>query len=80
MRQRRISAECERQPQRFSTGLLPLDLTRGGVMHEGVYSTRLGLKGIPSAAESTMVSRDLILTEMTNGKYHVGNDKGVALG
>jgi len=50
-----------------------LHLSKGGVMHEGVYSTRLGLKGIPSAAESTMVSRDLILTEMTRGKYHVAH-------
>jgi len=38
-----------------------LNLSKGGVMHEGVYSTRLGLKGIPSSAEDTMVSRDLIL-------------------
>jgi dihydroorotase len=50
-----------------------LHLSKGGVMHEGVYSTRLGLKGIPAAAESTMVSRDLILTEMTHGKYHVAH-------
>ncbi len=50
-----------------------LHLSKGGVMHEGVYSTRLGLKGIPSAAESTMVSRDLILAEMTSGKYHVAH-------
>ena len=50
-----------------------LHLSKGGVMHEGVYSTRLGLKGIPSAAEDTMVSRDLILAEMTGGKYHVAH-------
>jgi dihydroorotase len=50
-----------------------LHLSKGGVMHEGVYSTRLGLKGIPSAAETTMVSRDLILAEMTQGKYHVAH-------
>jgi dihydroorotase len=50
-----------------------LSLSRGGVMNEGMYSTRLGLKGIPSAAEETMVSRDLILTEMTGGKYHVAH-------
>jgi dihydroorotase len=43
------------------------------VMHEGAYSARLGLKGIPSAAEDTMVSRDLILTEVTGGKYHVAH-------
>src|SRR5262245_54231145 len=50
-----------------------LHLSRGGVMHEGVYSTRLGLKGIPAAAEDAIVSRDLILTEMTNSKYHVAH-------
>src|SRR5438552_2253489 len=50
-----------------------LHLSKNGVMHEGMYSTRLGLKGIPSAAEDTMVSRDLILAEMTGGKYHVAH-------
>jgi dihydroorotase len=50
-----------------------LHLSKDGVMHEGVYSTRLGLKGIPSAAESTMVARDVILTEATGGKYHVAH-------
>jgi len=50
-----------------------LDLSRGGVMHEGIFSTRLGLKGIPSAAEDTMVSRDLILAQMTGTKYHVAH-------
>ena len=50
-----------------------LNLSKGGVMHEGAYSTRLGLKGIPAAAEETMVSRDLILAEMTGGKYHVAH-------
>ena len=50
-----------------------LNLSKGGVMHEGAWSTRLGLKGIPSSAEDTMVSRDLILTESTGGKYHVAH-------
>ena len=50
-----------------------LHLAKDGVMHEGVYSTRLGLKGIPAAAEETMVSRDLILAEMTGSKYHVAH-------
>jgi dihydroorotase len=50
-----------------------LQLSKGGVMHEGVYSTRLGLKGIPSSAEETMVSRDVILAQMTGGKYHVAH-------
>ena len=50
-----------------------LHLSKDGVMHEGIYSTRLGLKGIPGAAEETMVSRDLILAEMTGSKYHVAH-------
>ncbi len=50
-----------------------LHLSKGGVMHEGLYSTRLGLKGIPAAAEETMVARDLILAQLTGGKYHVAH-------
>ena len=50
-----------------------LSLSKGGVMHEGVYSARLGLKGIPSAAENAIVSRDVILAELTGGKYHVAH-------
>ncbi len=37
----------------------------GGVMHEGWVSTRLGLKGIPSASEENMVSRDIALARQT---------------
>jgi dihydroorotase len=50
-----------------------VNLSKGGVMHEGIYSTRLGLKGIPAAAEETIVSRDLTLAQMTHGKYHVAH-------
>jgi dihydroorotase len=50
-----------------------LDLSRGGVMHEGEWSTRLGLTGIPGSAEDVMVARDLILTEDTGGKYHLAH-------
>lgn len=50
-----------------------LDLSRQGVMHEGEWSTRLGLPGIPGSAEDVMVARDLILTEDTGGRYHVAH-------
>jgi len=50
-----------------------LNLTGPGVMHEGEWSTRLGLPGIPGAAEDVMVARDLILTEDTRGRYHVAH-------
>jgi dihydroorotase len=43
----------------------------GGAMHEGLVSTRLGLKGIPSAAEEIMVARDLLLAELTGGHIHL---------
>ncbi len=47
------------------------DLAKRGVMHEGVVSTRLGLKGIPSAAEEIMVARDVCLAELTGGHVHL---------
>ena len=46
-------------------------LASGGVMHEGLVSTRLGLKGIPAAAEEIMVARDLLLAELTGGRVHL---------
>jgi dihydroorotase len=46
-------------------------LSQGGVMHEGIVSTRLGLKGIPAAAEEIMVARDIILAELTGGHVHL---------
>lgn len=48
-----------------------LELTRGGVMHEGFESMRLGLRGMPAAAEEVMVHRDIILAEMTGGRLHI---------
>src|ERR1043166_8011174 len=41
-----------------------LSLAQGGALHEGLVSARLGLKGIPSAAEEIMVARDIILAEL----------------
>ncbi|HUF16739.1 MAG TPA: dihydroorotase [Thermoanaerobaculia bacterium] len=49
------------------------DLTEGGVMHEGYYSTLLGLKGIPAASEETMVARDVILAASTGGQLHIAH-------
>ncbi len=46
-------------------------LASGGVMHEGLVATRLGLKGIPAAAEEIMVARDLLLAELTGGRVHL---------
>jgi dihydroorotase len=46
-------------------------LAAGGVMHEGLVATRLGLKGIPTAAEEIMVARDCVLAELTGGHVHL---------
>jgi len=48
-----------------------LTLTRGAVMHEGVESLRLGLKGYPSAAEEIMIYREIALAEMTGASLHI---------
>ena len=48
-----------------------LDLTRDGVMHEGFESMRLGLRGIPAAAEEVCVHRDIALAEFTGGRLHI---------
>lgn len=45
-------------------------LGRGGCMHEGAISTRLGLAGIPEATETIAVTRDLLLIEMTGVRAH----------
>lgn len=46
-------------------------LVAGGCMHEGAVSLRLGLQGIPAAAEDVMVSRDIALAELTGGHLHI---------
>jgi len=53
-----------------------------GVMHEGYYSTLLGLPGIPSVAESVIVARDIELVRFTGGKVHfahISSKESVAL-
>jgi dihydroorotase len=47
------------------------ELVGKGVMHDGYYSTLLGLPGMPAAAESIMVGRDIALAEMTGGRVHL---------
>jgi dihydroorotase len=42
-----------------------------GVAHEGVESTKLGLKGIPALAEELQIARNLFLLEYTGGKMHI---------
>ncbi len=48
-------------------------LAGNGVMHEGAVSARLGLPGIPAAAEETAIARDLALLRLTSGRLHVAH-------
>ncbi|PYT20917.1 MAG: dihydroorotase [Acidobacteria bacterium] len=50
-----------------------LNLSSGGDMHEGVHSTRLGLRGIPSSSEDVMVARDILLAQTTGARFHVAH-------
>lgn len=46
-------------------------LSACGVMHEGKYSTLLGLKGMNGAAEDSHVARDIMLSEITGARVHI---------
>lgn len=48
-------------------------LSRGGQMHEGEISTRLGLPGIPRSSEDIATVRDLMLAEYTGGRLHLAH-------
>lgn len=50
-----------------------LSLARSGVMAEGWTATRLGLAGIPAAAEETMIARDIALAQLTGGRLHLAH-------
>ncbi|OAN46767.1 dihydroorotase [Paramagnetospirillum marisnigri] len=48
-------------------------LAEGGLMNEGELATRMGLSGIPAAAEAIMLERDMRLVEITGGRYHAAH-------
>jgi dihydroorotase len=50
-----------------------LTLTGDGVMHEGLVSVQLGLKGIPAAAEEVAVFRDIELARLTGARLHIAH-------
>jgi len=49
------------------------DLIGDGVMNEGEFAARLGLVGIPKAAETVMLERDIRLVGLTGGRYHAAS-------
>ncbi len=68
---RRIFEYCRMFDKPFLAHEEVLELTAGGVMHEGLVSLVLGLKGMPAAGEEVMIGRDIALAEMTGGRLHV---------
>jgi dihydroorotase len=52
---------------------LPVEesLSAGGLMHEGPVSTRLGMAGVPTMAETLMIHRDIELLRYTGSKLHI---------
>ena len=76
-----INSRLMRQALEYSSalGLPVIDhcedtvLTEGGQMNEGIISNRLGLRGIPAAAEEIIVARDLALAQLTGGRLHVAH-------
>jgi len=49
------------------------NIAGGGVMNEGEMSLRLGLRGMPAAAEDAMIARDIAILERTNGRLHIAH-------
>ncbi|MDP2719267.1 MAG: dihydroorotase [Dehalococcoidia bacterium] len=50
-----------------------LSLSKGGVMNEGKVAASLGLRGMPGAAEESMVERDIALARLTGGRLHLAH-------
>lgn len=50
-----------------------VSLAAGAVMREGVTSTRLGLRGMPAAAEAVCVARDVQLADLTGARLHIAH-------
>ena len=48
-------------------------LFKGGVMNEGYYSAKLGLRGIPAACEEIMVSRNILLSKLADAHIHMAH-------
>jgi dihydroorotase len=50
-----------------------IELSKGGQMNEGAIATRLGLQGIPAAAEEMVVARDIALAELCGARLHIAH-------
>jgi dihydroorotase len=68
---RRAMEYCRMFDKAVLSHALDPDLARGGVMNEGFESMRLGLRGLPAAAEEVVIHRDIELARLTGGRLHI---------
>jgi dihydroorotase len=50
-----------------------MPMTKGGAMNEGFTATRLGIPGMPAAAEDAVIARDIQITKYTGARYHLAH-------
>ncbi len=73
------SLMCQAMEYSLAFGLPIIDhcedtvLSEGGQVNEGIIATRLGLRGIPAAAEENIVARDLALAQLTGARLHIAH-------
>lgn len=80
--QRRVLEYARGFDRPIFTHALDPDLAGPGAVHEGAWSTRLGLRGVPAAAEHVVVARDVAVAQLANARLHfarVTAAKSVAL-
>ncbi|MBN1504293.1 MAG: dihydroorotase [Candidatus Eisenbacteria bacterium] len=70
---RRVMEYCRMAGLPFISHCEDQYLSAGGDMHEGYWSTVLGLKGIPAAAETVAVAREVSLAELTGARVHIAH-------
>jgi len=70
---RRVMEYCAMAGLPFISHCEDQYLSAGGVMHEGYWSTVLGLKGVPAAAEVAAVAREISLAELTGERVHIAH-------
>src|SRR5207237_10085079 len=72
-RARQVMQYCRTQNLPVIEHAEDVSLAAGALMREGVTSTRLGLRGMPAAAEAVCVARDMQLAKLTGARLHIAH-------
>jgi dihydroorotase len=70
---RRVMEYSARYNLTFIEHCEDLSATAGGVMHEGFFSTKLGLRGVPSYSEEICLARDLLVLDSVKSRFHAAH-------